>query len=191
MKRFLCIICLLFLFNFNAVAATTTNKTTANLNVRQQPNTNSEILDVLPKGKIIQVEHKKNQNWDKIKTEDYIGYICNTYLKEVSKEEQEKLKTIKSDRIISLEDFQYQGIVSWGDWQWTYYLMSQFPGSTSTPVEGRYVNDEGFVCDSDGYIILASVDLEPYTVVETPFGYTGKVYDTGCPHGILDVYVNW
>ena len=69
--------------------------------------------------------------------------------------------------------------------------MSQFPGSTSTPVNGRYVNNQGFVCDSDGYIILASVDLSPYTIIDTPFGYKGKVYDTGCPSGILDVYTNW
>jgi len=66
-----------------------------------------------------------------------------------------------------------------------------FPGSTSTPVEERYVNDDGFVCDGDGYVILASVDLAPYTIVETPFGYIGKVYDTGCPSGVLDVYTNW
>ena len=58
-------------------------------------------------------------------------------------------------------------------------------------VAKSWINDEGFVCDQEGYIILASVDLDPYTIVETPFGYMGKVYDTGCPHGILDVYTNW
>ena len=94
-------------------------------------------------------------------------------------------------REISITEFQYQGMIDWGGWTWTYYTLSMFPGQTSTPVEGRHVNSDGFVCDTDGYIILASVDLPPYTVVETPFGYRGKVYDTGCPHGILDVYSDW
>lgn len=98
---------------------------------------------------------------------------------------------IESEAIYTIQEFQYLGVIEWNNWKWTYYLMSEFPGSTSTPVQGRHVNDKGFVCDNEGYIILASVDLEPYTIVDTPFGYKGKVYDTGCPSGILDVYTNW
>lgn len=188
-KIFLCIIFSLFLFNFNATAAT--KRVIENLNVRKQPNTTSEIVGLLSKGKIVKVKHTQNQNWDKIKYEDQICYVCNTYLEKVSKEELQQIENILSSRAISLEEFHYKGIIDWNGWKWTYYLMSQFPGSTSTPVQGRYVNDEGFVCDNEGYIILASVDLSPYTIVNTPFGYQGKVYDTGCPSGILDVYVNW
>ena len=188
-KIILCTTFSLFLLNNDAVAAT--KKVTANLNVRKQPNTESEIAGLLPKGKIVKTKKTENQNWDKIKYEDETCYVCNTYLEKVSKEQLEKIEELLSSREVSLEDFRYKGVINWNGWNWTYYLMSQFPGSTSTPVEGRYVNDEGFVCDSQGYIILASVDLSPYTVVDTPFGYQGKVYDTGCPYGTLDVYVNW
>lgn len=135
----------------------------------------------------------ENSNWDRLECENYIGYVYNSYLINSQQDDYVKKDIVqqKSEKIFSKEEFLYSGIIDWGGWQWTYYLMSQFPGSTSTPVEGRYVNNEGFVCDKDGYIILASVDLSPYTLVQTPFGYTGKVYDTGCPHGILDVYTNW
>ena len=165
------------------------------LNVRQAPNKDSQIIDVLPQGLVIDSVTSENSNWDKLECENYIGYIYNSYLiEENNKNEisaQEEEVQIKTQKIFSKEEFQYAGIINWGGWQWTYYLMSQFPGLTSTPVEGRYVNEDGFVCDGDGYIILASVDLPPYTIVQTPFGYVGKVYDTGCPHGILDVYTNW
>lgn len=165
------------------------------LNVRQAPNKDSQIIDVLPQGLVVDSVTSENPNWDKLECENYIGYIYNSYLTEENNKNeistQKEEIQIKTQKIFSKEEFQYAGIISWGGWQWTYYLMSQFPGSTSTPVEGRYVNEDGFVCDGDGYIILASVDLPPYTIVQTPFGYVGKVYDTGCPHGILDVYVNW
>ena len=177
--------------------STTVNaaKVTTDLNVRQQPNKDAKIITVLEENTEIKTSKSKESNWNKIKLEDgTIGYVYNLYLEkegQKTKEENQEPKLQTLDRVIELDDFRYRGIVDWNGWNWTYYLMSMFPGSTSTPVENRWINDEGFVCDQDGYIILASVDLDPYTVVETPFGYMGKVYDTGCPHGILDVYTNW
>lgn len=173
-------------------AYATVKVVTTDLNVRQAPNKDSQIIDVLPQGLIINsITSTENPNWDKLECENYIGYIYNTYLVQENSSSKEEISPIKIQKIFSKEEFQYAGIINWGGWQWTYYLMSQFPGSTSTPVENRYINSDGFVCDGDGYIILASVDLPPYTIVQTPFGYTGKVYDTGCPSGILDVYVDW
>ena len=183
------IIGILFSTTVNAARVTT------DLNVRQQPNKDAKIITVLEENTEIKTSKSKESNWDKIKLEDgTIGYVCNLYLEkegQKTKEENQEPKLQTLDRVIELDDFRYRGIVDWNGWNWTYYLMSMFPGSTSTPVENRWINNEGFVCDQDGYIILASVDLDPYTVVETPFGYMGKVYDTGCPHGILDVYTNW
>ena len=55
------------------------------------------------------------------------------------------------------------------------------------------ITEDGYVCDGDGYVVLAAnLDMLPrYSVVDTPFGRTGKVYDTGCSYGTLDVYVGW
>ena len=172
-------------------------KTTTELNVREQPNKEAEIIDVLSKDTRVEAYESGNPDWNKIKFDDYTGYVYNAYLVEedtvipFGKEEKEIFSPTVGKTVYSKEEFIYAGIINWNGWNWTYYTLSEWPGQTSTPVEGRYVNNTGFVCDPDGYVILASADLSPYTVVETPFGITGKVYDTGCPSGYLDVYVDW
>jgi selenocysteine lyase/cysteine desulfurase len=45
--------------------------------------------------------------------------------------------------------------------------------------------------DAEGYIVLASGTLAKGTVVNTPFGKAGKVYDSGCAADTLDVYTNF
>lgn len=56
-------------------------------------------------------------------------------------------------------------------------------------IPGRY-SDENFVRDGEGNICLASSDLSKGTYVKTPWGM-GKIYDCGCAHGTIDVYVSW
>ena len=54
------------------------------------------------------------------------------------------------------------------------------------------VDENGYVCDENGYICLASDSLDKGTVVYTPLGKDGKVYDCGPgSDDILDVYVSW
>lgn len=171
---------------------TLTAKVTTDLNVREQPDKNAKIVDVLKQGQVIEVSECEKSDWNKVSFDDYEGYVYNKYLVSNKDPEFDQIEEFdESEPAISIADFQYVGIFSWNGWQWTYYLMSQFPGQTSTPVEGRYVNENGFVCDSEGYVILASADLPPYTILQTPLGELGKVYDTGCPHGIIDIYTNW
>ncbi len=71
----------------------------------------------------------------------------------------------------------------------TYYSQKVLPGG-GLVIPGRHVNEEGFVCDGDGFICVASNDYAKGTVIETSRGM-GKVYDCGCARGTLDVYVNW
>ncbi len=71
----------------------------------------------------------------------------------------------------------------------TYYSQRVLPGG-GLKIPGRHVNSEGFVCDEEGYICVASNDFAKGTVVETSRGI-GKVYDCGCANGTLDLYVNW
>ena len=56
---------------------------------------------------------------------------------------------------------------------------------------GRWTDSDGYVCDENGYVCLASTSVDRYSIIETPFGRTGKVYDSGCAYGVMDVYVNW
>ena len=74
---------------------------------------------------------------------------------------------------------------------YTYYSENVLPGG-GLDIPGRHVGDEGYVCDGDGNICIASDDLPYGTVVDVPFGNgTAVVYDCGSGHGNLDVYVSW
>ena len=94
--------------------------------------------------------------------------------------------------IYSPNEFQNAGVINWGGYQWTYYSELILP-DYGLDIPGRHTTSDGYVCDGDGYVVLAAdLSMLPrYSVVDTPFGYTGKVYDTGCAYGILDVYVGW
>ena len=73
----------------------------------------------------------------------------------------------------------------------TYYSQRVLPG-TSLNILGRHVADDGTVRDAEGYIcVAADYSYLPYgTVVMTSLG-PGKVYDTGCAAGTVDLYVDW
>ena len=71
----------------------------------------------------------------------------------------------------------------------TWYSQKVLPGG-GLKIPGRHINDEGFVCDGDGYICVSSSTYPKGTVIETSRGM-GKVYDSGCAPGILDIYTNW
>ena len=88
------------------------------------------------------------------------------------------------------DEFYNMGIIEWGGWSWTYYSEVYMPG-TALPIPGRWTDENGYVCDENNYICLASSSLPKGTIVDTPFGKMGKVYDCGCLSYILDVYVNW
>lgn len=71
----------------------------------------------------------------------------------------------------------------------TWYSQRVLPGG-GLNIPGRHVNEEGFVCDMDGYICVASSTYSKGTVIETSRGM-GKVYDCGCAPGIIDLYTDW
>lgn len=73
----------------------------------------------------------------------------------------------------------------------TWYSTNEAGGkTTAVPIPGKHVADDGTIRDEDGYICVASSDLKMYSIVMTSVG-PGKVYDTGCSHGTIDVYTNW
>ena len=92
--------------------------------------------------------------------------------------------------LYSASEFKNSGVINWGDWTWTYYSEYILPGE-GLYLPGRHVDNDGYICDGDGYLCIASSSLPWGTVVDTPFGKQGKVYDSGCAGYILDVYVSW
>lgn len=91
----------------------------------------------------------------------------------------------------SLSDFKFRGVVHDNGLKYTYYSQSVLPGR-GLKIPGRHVNSGGYVADSDEYIVLAAGrSISKGTVINTPFGYQGKVYDTcaSCDSTWFDVYV--
>jgi hypothetical protein len=87
-------------------------------------------------------------------------------------------------------DFMSAGVIYWGGWRWTWYSQNVLPGG-GLCIPGRHVDDMGYVCDENDYICLAATSLSKGVIVDTPFGKQGKVYDSGCAYGTLDIYVSW
>lgn len=71
----------------------------------------------------------------------------------------------------------------------TYYSQRVLPGH-GLKIPGRHVASDGTIRDSDGYICVASSDYPKGTVVNTSLG-AGKVYDSGCASGTIDLYTDW
>ena len=73
----------------------------------------------------------------------------------------------------------------------TYYSQNVLPGG-SLNIPGRHVADDGTVRDGDGYICVAANPSykSKGDILMTSLG-PAKVYDTGCAHGVIDIYVNW
>lgn len=99
----------------------------------------------------------------------------------------------KSPRKYTPKQFRWGGIIRWHGCTFTYYSQRVLPGG-GLKIPGRHVDKRGFVCDKDGYIVIAStVNMKKkHAVVATPFGKFGKVYDCGAGSSRWrDVYVAW
>ena len=92
--------------------------------------------------------------------------------------------------VYSAAYFRHHGRLSWGGWSWTYYSERILPGH-GLRIPGRHTDGMGYVRDGSGFLCLASDALRKGTVIETPFGSYGKIYDCGCGYSTIDVYVNW
>ena len=106
------------------------------------------------------------------------------------KETESTTKEKSNGAVYSASKFRNMGVLHWGGWRWTWYSEEVLPGG-GLYIPGRHADSNGYVCDEDNYICLASSTLKKGTVIDTPLGKQGKVYDSGCASDIIDVYVNW
>jgi hypothetical protein len=95
-----------------------------------------------------------------------------------------------STALYSASKFRNAGIVYYNNYRWTWYSERVLPGN-GLNIPNRHIDASGYVCDKNNNICLAASSLSKGTVVDTPFGKKGKVYDDGCAAGTLDVYVSW
>lgn len=86
--------------------------------------------------------------------------------------------------------FKRAGVIHWGGWRWTWYSERILPGY-GLRIPGRHTDGLGYVRDGNGYLCLASDALAKGTIIDTPFGSRGVIYDCGCGYSTIDVYVGW
>lgn len=91
-----------------------------------------------------------------------------------------------STKKYSLRDLRFHGVINWGGFKFTYYSQSVLPGG-GLRIPGRHINANGYVADKDGYIVVAN-SRPKGSVVPTPFGAPGKVYDRGTYGNHIDIY---
>lgn len=84
-----------------------------------------------------------------------------------------------------------KGVVYYNGHKECYYTQTLLPGK-GLYLPGRHVAEDGTIRDGDGYICVAAnlKFLPRYTKVMTSLG-PGKVYDTGCVYGTVDIYTDW
>lgn len=163
-----------------------TQPTTQEISTTQKPTKASQKKE---KKKEEKKEKKKEEkkNEEKAPEQKVVEEVEATKPVEVEVEEENYNKI---ETYYNPTDLQYSGVLYWGGYKWTWYSERILPGY-GLNIPYRHTDGDGFVCDGDGYICLASSDLSKGTVVSTPFGKMGKIYDCGCASGVLDVYVNW
>ena len=151
---------------------------------KESPNINSTDEIVIDKGTQVHRVGLSPNGWDIIEIDREFYFIWFSCLTE------EKPSEVYCEKIFDAATFKYNGVINWGGYRWTYYSQRVLPGP-GLNIPGRHVGEDGFVCDENEYICLASSDLAKGTVVITPFGKYGKVYDCGCASGTLDCYCDW
>lgn len=195
MKKLLIILSTLILLTLPAFAAQAEDAeapviiytTASQLNIRSSPEkTDDNKIDCVPQNTQF-TKLGEDDSWTKIEYNDGIAYIYTYYTAATPVEND---NSPESDLTYSASYFKKMGVINWNGWRWTWYSERVLPDK-GLHIPGRRTDDNGYVCDEDGYICLASVSLSEGTIVDTPFGKQGKVYDSGCPKGTLDVYTNW
>ena len=105
-------------------------------------------------------------------------------------EEQRRAALIQTG-IYSASYFRRAGRIHWNGCDWTWYSERILPGY-GLRIPGRHTDANGYVRDGNGFLCLASDAHRRGTILETPFGGHGKVYDCGCGNNYtIDVYVGW
>ena len=191
--------------------------TTKYLNVRQEPNQEAKKINILPPNTEVEVK-EVNDDWYSFDFEECTYFINAGYVTSDVPNEDEIIEIIGLDNDIEGNFFRYKksqeeiervvetvaissalytpgqfqnlGVIYCGDYRWTWYSERVLPGG-GLKIPGRHNDENGYICDEDGYICLASSILSKGTILNTPFGKQGKIYDSGCAVGTVDVYVSW
>lgn len=154
--------------------------------------TNYDVVSQIKAEQAAQARQTETQPPVPAETQPYSEAIVETEKVIVETETETQPATETQSAIYSASHFKQAGVLNWGGSKWTWYTQRILPGE-GLWIPGRHLDENGYVCDENGYICCAA-DLSyipRYTVIETPLGKLGKIYDTGCAYGVVDVYTDW
>lgn len=178
----LAVIATLMTPSFDTEAKTVTRYATKTIKLQERCSDHAKTIEKLRQNdKVILL--KKGKRWSRVKHGENVGYCKTKYLCKW-----------KSPKLYTRKQFKRRGRIRWRGWSWTWYTQRRLPGR-GLKIPGRHVDKQGFVCDKDGYIVLASSIgyKKCKKILPTPFGKYGKVYDTngGYNNRWFDVYTSW
>ena len=180
-----------------------TKYTTTGVNIRAEASLQAKIIKTVPINTKLQVVDSEAE-WVEVIEEEIIYYIYSKYLSNEKTDitvssrgnVERTITATKSNNNIKTKGSsssnpltKSKGVVYYNGHRETWYSQKVLPGG-GLKIPGRHVDSRGLVCDGDGYICVASSDLVKGTIVETSLG-TGKVYDSGCASGTIDIYCDW
>lgn len=179
-------------FNFDKVGYVTAKSA---LNVRSWPSLEGDIKDKFEFNTKVNYS-VFNDEWLIIKHDNGYGFISAAYVGEEKWVEKETTSSqgsnANADAFYSASSLKHNGVIRWNGHKYTWYTSRQLGFDVAYgPIPGLWSDSNGYWRDEDGYICVASSDYSAGTIVSTPFGSSGKVYDCGCASGKIDIYTNW
>ena len=180
----LCMVILFMAMSFESDAKINHRYITKKVALNEMPKKKSANLDrLMVNNRVILI--KEGKKWSRIKFKSQIGYVRTNVLHQV-----------KSPKKYTKKSFKRRGRIKWHGCSFTWYTTKRHPDRKNyLGIKGKHFDKQGFVCDKDGYICLASSisNKKKKLIVPTPFGKYGKVYDTNGKGSSnwRDVYTNW
>lgn len=171
---------------YEAKAKETTKYVTATAGLRARKTPSTKVKNkykTLSYGTKVKVLGISN-GWALVQLKNGKYFCSNKYLS------TKKPDSVSCKTVYTAKTFKRMGVIRWNGWKWTWYSQKVLPGG-GLKIPGRHLDKNNYVCDKNGYIVLSSSSLKKGTVIKTPFGKKGKVYDTGCARGVVDVYTNF
>lgn len=167
--------------SMKAHAKTTYRYTTQTVSLKEYKGSNAPTVTKVKRNTKLTVI-KSGKTWTYVRYKRMPMWVKTKYL-----------ASRRSPKKYTAKQFRFSGVLTWGGKSWTWYSQRVLPGR-GLKIPGRHVDSNGFVCDKDNYIVVASTPAmkRKHTIVPTPFGKFGKCYDCGAGGGNWrDVYVAW
>ena len=169
----------------------TQEETTTAPIVEKETKSNDEIVQDVLNG----LYGNGQERYDKLTAEGYDADLIQSLIDEMVPAEVQDTSTgiVEPQYYPSSEGAlnPYVGVVYYNGHKETYYSQRVLPGD-GLNIPGRHVAGDGTIRDGEGYIcVAADPSYLPYgSLVETSLG-AGKVYDSGCDYGTIDIYTDW